>query len=98
MTTDTAARPGFSARIRVLLWGGIAVLLAVPAVAMLFSTEVNWGLEDFVAAAILLGAAGLALEVAGRMLVTPGKRLLAALVIIGVLLLAWAELAVGIVG
>ena len=96
MTTDTAAKPGLGPRTRVFLWGGTAALLAVPAVAMQISTEVNWGLEDFVTAAILLGSTGLALEGAGRGLVTSGKRMLAALVIIGALLLAWAELAVGV--
>ncbi|NBW76351.1 MAG: hypothetical protein EBR34_11195 [Sphingomonadaceae bacterium] len=74
----------------------IAALLLVPAVAMQFTPEVNWGVEDFLAAAVLLGGGGLALEVAARLLADPRKRALAALVILGLLLVLWAELAVGI--
>lgn len=95
MTTATT-NPGLAPRTRALLWGLIAALLVLPAVAMQFTREVNWGPEDFAAAAVLLGGTGMALELAARVLVDPGKRALAALVIVGVLLLAWAELAVGI--
>lgn len=94
--TDVAHKPGLSARSRALLWGVIAVLLVLPAVAMLFTSEMNWGPEDFVVAAILLGGTGLALELAARWLVDPRKRALAALAIVGALLVVWAELAVGI--
>lgn len=96
MTSHTASKPGLPPRTRMILWGAIAVLLALPAIAMRLTAEVNWGLEDFAAAAILLGGAGLALEVAARVLVAPGQRLVAALVIAAILLLVWAELAVGI--
>ncbi|MFM6950491.1 MAG: hypothetical protein ACKOW1_05670 [Novosphingobium sp.] len=96
MTTDTTTKPGFALRTRQLLWGLIAALLVLPAVAMQFTSEVNWGPEDFAVAAVLLGGTGLALELARLVLVDPGKRVLAALVIIGALLLVWAELAVGI--
>lgn len=96
MTSHTASKPGLPPRTRMILWGAIAVLLALPAIAMRLTAEVNWGLADFAAAAILLGGAGLALEVAARVLATPGKRLVVALVIAAILLLVWAELAVGI--
>lgn len=91
-----AVRPGLAPRTRVLLWSVIAALVALPAIAMQFTPEVNWGPEDFIAAAVLLGGAGLSLEVTARVLVEPGKRLLAALIIGAVLLLVWTELAVGI--
>ena len=38
-----------------------AALLLLPAVARLYTTEVNWGPGDFVAAAALLFGAGMAL-------------------------------------
>lgn len=96
MTSDTATRPGLTPRSRAMLWGAIVALLILPVVAMQFTREVNWGAEDFAAAAVLLGGTGLALEGAARLLIDPGKRLIAAVVILGVLLLVWAELAVGI--
>lgn len=94
--SDIAHKPGLSARNRAMLWGSIAALLALPAVTMLFTSEMNWGPEDFAAAAILLGGAGLALELAARWPVDPRKRALAAIAVVGVLLAVWAELAVGI--
>lgn len=96
MPTETASRPGLSPHIRVLLWSAIVALLLLPAVAMRFTAEVNWGPEDFVAAAVLLGSAGLALELAFRFLTTPLRRTIAAGAILAALLLIWVELAVGI--
>lgn len=79
---------------RVLL-ATLAILL-VPAVAMRFTDEVNWGPGDFLAGGALLAGTGLAYvltrrRIAGR----PGRLLLGALLALG-LLLVWAELAVGI--
>lgn len=91
------SRPGLPPSWRLALWGGIAAVLAVPAVAMQFSREVNWGSEDFLAAAVLLGLTGLALELAamarlGRF----AKQVIAAAVIVAMLAI-WAQLAVGII-
>lgn len=96
MTSEAATRPGLAARTRIMLWGAIVALLVLPMVAMQFTTEVNWGAEDFAAAALLLGGAGLALEAAARLVAAPGRRALAAVAIVGLLLLVWAELAVGL--
>ena len=70
--------------------------LALPAAAMLFTPEVRWGPEDFVAAALLLGALGLGVEVIARARLKPAPRaaLLTALML--VVALIWAEAAVGI--
>ena len=48
------------------IWGGAALLLALPAVAMRFTTEVDWGPEDFITMGILLAAACGGYEVATR--------------------------------
>ncbi len=96
MTTETAINSGLTASTRAVLWGGIVVLLVLPAIAMPMTTQVNWGVEDFFAAAILLGGAGLAMEVLAKVFADSAKQKLAALVIVAVLLLAWVELAVGI--
>lgn len=96
MPTQTASRPGLSPHIRILMWSAIVALLLLPAVAMRFTAEINWGPEDFAAAAVLLGSAGLALEMAFRLLTTPLRRIMAAGAILAALLLVWVELAVGI--
>lgn len=96
MQTTAAARP--FAALRRLVWAGAVALLALPAVAMLFTSEVNWGPEDFaVGGVLLLGTAFVLDRVLGSglsrraMLVVAGAVLLA-------LLFVWAELAVGVVG
>lgn len=87
----------FTARtvVRVLLITG--ALLLIPFVAMLFTAEMAWGAGDFAAAALLLAATGLALELARAKARTRTVRLLTGGGIVLTLLLVWAELAVGIV-
>jgi hypothetical protein len=79
-------------------WSGAALVLLLPAVAMLFSREVAWGAGDFFAAAILLSALCLAIELATRHS-TDGLYLAAfALGVTPAIALVWANLAVGVVG
>lgn len=78
------------------LWGGAAGLLLIPAIAMQFTSEVAWGPGDFLTmAAMLLVACG-AFEVAVRMTRSTLSRSLAGIAILGIFLMVWAELAVGI--
>ncbi len=77
-------------------WSLAAALLLLPAIAMQFTAEMNWGPGDFLAAALLLGGIGLALEGAARL---HGRaRLAVAIAALAVGVLIWLELAVGIVG
>lgn len=70
----------------------------VPAVAMVFTDEVNWSPVDFAAAAVLLFGAAAIIEAALRLVAKPLYRLLAVASILLVLLVIWAELAVGLIG
>jgi NO-binding membrane sensor protein with MHYT domain len=45
---------------------GVAIILALPLVAMQFTDEVVWNLADFVLAGVLLTTIGVALELALR--------------------------------
>lgn len=83
---------------RLALWGGAAALLLLPAVAMLWTDEVQWTGFDFLIAGIVLALAATGIECALR--ATPARAMRIALVfaVIAALLLAWAALAVGIVG
>ncbi|BDW93137.1 hypothetical protein MACH07_19690 [Flagellimonas marinaquae] len=74
----------------------IAVLLAVPFVAMQFSSEVNWSLFDFIGAGILLSIIGFTIDFVHRKTRSRNKRSLILLAIFILFLLVWIELAVGL--
>lgn len=71
-------------------------LLAVPLIAMQFTSEVNWTASDFAVAAALIGALWLGIEVALRLVRTPMGRALAVGACVLAFLTVWVELAVGI--
>lgn len=73
-----------------------ALLLLLPLIAMQFTTEVNWTLSDFVAAGVLLFGTGLLCELAIRKIKNTKYRFATITAILLVLLLVWAELAVGL--
>ncbi|MBT8184434.1 MAG: hypothetical protein KJN76_06320 [Eudoraea sp.] len=75
-----------------------AGLLLIPFVAMQITTEVNWSLSDFAIAGILLIGSGLLLELVLRKIKKSHYRTLAIITIVLLLLLIWAELAVGVFG
>jgi positive regulator of sigma E activity len=72
------------------------LLLLVPLVAMQLTSEVSWSLGDFLAAAALLFAAGMAYTVVAQHIRTQKQRALAGLAVLAVLATVWAELAVGL--
>jgi hypothetical protein len=78
---------------------GICVLLTLPYVAMKLGTEgVDWKLFDFIAAAVMLFGAGIAIEIALRLITKWEYRIAACVAILIGLTVVWAELAVGIFG
>ncbi|WNJ19042.1 hypothetical protein [Pontibacter sp. G13] len=74
----------------------VGLVLLIPLIAMKFSTEVNWSFGDFLLAGGLLLGAGLAIEWALRSQKTVRNRAIWIVAILGILLLIWAELAVGL--
>ena len=76
----------------------VAVLLAVPLIAMQFTSEVKWGIFDFLVMGILLLVTGFGIEFVLRKITKPTTRLAVCLAIGVVFVLVWAELAVGIFG
>jgi len=77
---------------------GIAGMLLLPLLAMQFSHEVNWSPFDFLVAGVLLLGACLAFELLARRVTTRTHRVIAGIAIAAILLLVWAELAVGVFG
>lgn len=83
---------------RILGWGAAAFILLLPLVAMQFTDEVDWGSEDFLFAAVLLGITGLSAECVVRLARNDLTRVAAGLALGGGLLLIWVNAAVGIIG
>ena len=74
----------------------LAILLLIPFIAMQFTTEVKWTLMDFIVAGILLLSTGLACNFVIQKVKNTKFRIAICLTILAILLLVWAELAVGI--
>lgn len=81
-----------------VIYGIPAMLLLLPLIAMQFTSEVNWTFSDFLVGGILLfGTAGIIHLILNRVR-SKQNRILLSLGILLVLILIWAELAVGIFG
>jgi hypothetical protein len=65
---------------------------------MQFTDEVNWGPFDFVVAGVLLLSAGLIIDLVLRKIKKTNYRIAIIIALLVLLLLIWAELAVGIFG
>jgi ABC-type cobalt transport system substrate-binding protein len=76
----------------------VAVLLAIPLVAMQFTDNVKWSPSDFIAAGILLLGTGLACEFVLQKVKKIPQRIAIIVAILAALVLIWLELAVGIFG
>lgn len=80
----------------IIMMIGASALLLIPLIAMLFTSEVNWDLPDFLVAAFLLLGTTAVIEFTLRKVKTKRNRLFMVLAILLILFLIWAELAVGI--
>ena len=85
-------------RLRWVVWGGLAMLLALPLVAMQFTPEVQWTLSDFIVMGSLLGCVGAAFEVVVRVARNSTYVIAAGIAAMNALLMTWINLAVGIIG
>jgi len=96
MTYDTP--PPRGNRLRWLVWGGAAVVLSLPAIAMRLHVDgVDWTTSDFVVMGVLLAAAGGAYELVARLSGDWLFRAAGGLAVLAGLALVWANLAVGLV-
>ena len=75
-----------------------ALVLMVPLLAMWFTDEVRWDAGDFLLAAALLFATGLAYERLARRAGNVAYRGASGLALGAALMLVWANLAVGVIG
>lgn len=81
-----------------ILLGAAGSLLLIPLVAMQFTNEVSWSAFDFAIASIILLGTVIPVELVLQSVTTKSQRIWMICVLIILLLLVWAELAVGIFG
>jgi peptidoglycan/LPS O-acetylase OafA/YrhL len=74
------------------------LLLLMPLIAMQFASGVNWTLFDFIAAGVLLFGTGLLCELVLQKVKKTEYRIAICAGILILLLIIWAELAIGIFG
>ena len=83
---------------RLGLWGGAALLLLLPLLAMQFTDELGWDAFDFLVMGTMLAVACGACELVAWTVRRRALRYFAWAAIALLFLLVWAELAVGIFG
>jgi hypothetical protein len=98
MTQAIEMSPATTRALRIAGWSLAAGLLALPAVAMQFTEEVDWSAGDFLFAAIVFAIVGGLLELAARASASLAYRVGAAMAVATGFLTIWITLAVGIVG
>jgi len=82
----------------ILLYAIPFLILSIPLIAMQFTKEVNWTVSDFLIMGILLFATVITIDVVMKKFKTLKSRLILVIGILVLLILVWAELAVGIFG
>ena len=83
---------------RIAMWGGAALLLALPAIAMqLNASGVDWSAGDFIVMGAMLGVACGACEFAARASGNGSYRVAAGIAIGTAFLTVWVNLAVGMI-
>ena len=81
-----------------LILMGIGIVLCIPLVAMLFTSEVDWNTMDFLVAFVLLLGLGITIEFVLQRAKGLNNKRAWIIIALAIFLLIWAELAVGIFG
>src|SRR4051812_33665217 len=84
--------------LRIFMWGGMALLLLTPLVAMQFTSDVTWTAFDFAPMGPLLVGFGLVLELAVKLSANPAYRTGAGLAMMAAIGLFIVNGAVGFLG
>ena len=98
MANDTVRIEGVWRTLRFAGWAFSAVLLILPAIAMQFTSEVDWTASDFIVMGALLGTIGLTTEFLVRRSGNTAYRIGAVVAMATAFLTIWVNLAVGMIG
>jgi dipeptide/tripeptide permease len=80
------------------IYAAPVVLLCIPLIGNFTSKEFNWSVGDFGIAAVLLFGTAFLIDLIQRIIKNRTYKILVSVAILLLLLLTWAELAVGIFG
>lgn len=94
--TNPTQKPFWQTPWRRALWGCAAALLALPALAMQVTDQVNWTPGDFAVFGAMLAALAGGIEFLSASRLGLRSKIIGAAAVIAVFALVWAELAVGI--
>jgi hypothetical protein len=95
MTRTARVAPQFP-RLKLAVWGLALLVLLVPLVAMQFTSAVQWDAADFALLGGMFVGAGVAYEVVERLTADRRARIAIAGGLVFLVLLVWAEGAVGL--
>ena len=98
MASDVKMGSNHGGRWRVAGWGIAVLALAMPFIAMQFTSEVMWTGADFIFAAGLIGGVGLLFELTVRLSDNKAYRAGVGLALAASFLTIWATGAVGMIG
>lgn len=90
--------PRFLNSWRIAGWSIPVILLVLPAVAMRFTSEVDWDTPDFIIMGALFGTIGLGIEFLVRQSSSTAYRVGAVVALVTAFLIIWVNLAVGMIG
>lgn len=82
----------------ILIYTTPAVLLCIPLLGNIFSQEFDWSPGDFVIGAVLLFGTAFIIDLIQRIVKNKTHKILLGGAVLILLLLVWAELAVGVFG
>ncbi len=92
-----AQNPSYKSTMLIAL--GAASILLIPLIAMLFTEEVDWNLADFLIAWIMLFGTGITYKLISiKMSQSVQYKIATGLAVVGLLMIVWVNLAVGIIG
>jgi hypothetical protein len=83
---------------RIAGWSVPVILLLLPAVAMRYTSEVDWDTPDFIIMGALFGAIGLGIEFLIRQSRNTAYRVGSVVALVTAFLTIWVNLAVGMIG
>jgi hypothetical protein len=83
---------------RIATWALAVLILLLPVIIMQVTDEMNWGLEDFIVAAILILGTTLIFDLLMRVTNNTTYRVAVAVALATALMLIWGNLAVGLIG
>jgi hypothetical protein len=99
MANDIAQdRPAFFNGWRIVGWSIPVILLILPAVAMQYTSEVDWNAPDFIIMGALFATIGLGIEFLIRKSRSIAYRVGAVVALLTAFLTIWVNLAVGMIG